>query len=87
MSEQNEVFCRLEAPLGRLTLNRPSALHALNFNMCKLMIDALLAWRSDDSVKAIWIDHRPETRGFCAVAGEGTTDAPVRLLAGIFVNL
>lgn len=44
MSEQNEVFCRLEAPLGRLTLNRPSALHALNFNMCKLMIDALLAW-------------------------------------------
>ena len=66
MSEQNEVFCRLEAPLGRLTLNRPSALHALNFNMCKLMIDALLAWRSDDAVKAIWIDHQPETRGFCA---------------------
>ena len=66
ISEQDEVFCRLEGPLGRLTLNRPGALHSLNFNMCKLMIDALMAWREDDTVKAIWIDHQPETRGFCA---------------------
>ncbi len=63
---QDEVICRLEAPLGRLTLNRPGALHSLNYNMCALMIDALMAWRSDDTVKAIWIDHQPETRGFCA---------------------
>ena len=66
ISEQDEVFCRLNGPLGRLTLNRPGALHSLNFNMCKLMIDALMAWREDDTVKAIWIDHQPETRGFCA---------------------
>ena len=64
ISEQDEVFCRLDRPLGRLTLNRPGALHSLNFNMCKLMIDALMAWREDDTVKAIWIDHQPETRGF-----------------------
>ena len=66
ISGQDEVFCRIEGPLGRLTLNRPSALHSLNFNMCKLMIDALMAWRSNDTVKAVWIDHQPETRGFCA---------------------
>ena len=61
-----EVLCRIEGNLGCLTLNRPDALHALNQNMCRLMVDALLAWRQDDAVQAIWIDHAPGTRGFCA---------------------
>jgi enoyl-CoA hydratase len=34
--------------------------------MCRNMIQALLAWRGDDSVRAILIDHAPGTRGFCA---------------------
>jgi enoyl-CoA hydratase len=34
--------------------------------MCRNIIQALLAWRDDDSVRAILIDHAPGTRGFCA---------------------
>ncbi len=52
--------------LATLTLNRPDALHALNTHMCRNMIQALLAWRDDASVKAVLIEHAPGTRGFCA---------------------
>jgi len=60
-----EVIARVEGQVGRLTLNRPSALHALNTNMCEIMIEALLAWRDDPAVILILIDHSGE-RGFCA---------------------
>ncbi|MEO8927297.1 MAG: enoyl-CoA hydratase/isomerase family protein [Caulobacteraceae bacterium] len=75
-----EVFVRIEGAVGRLTLNRPQALGALTTTMCRLMIDALLAWREDGAVEAVLIDHAGE-RGFCAggdiraladsVAGDG----------------
>ena len=60
-----EVLARVEGGVGRITLNRPAALHALTINMCRLMTEALLAWRADEGVKAILIDHAGE-RGFCA---------------------
>jgi enoyl-CoA hydratase len=53
------------APAARLRLNRPGAIHALNLGMCEAMIDALLAWRDDDAVQAVLIDHA-HGRGFCA---------------------
>jgi enoyl-CoA hydratase len=59
------VITRVENGWGRLTLNRPKALHALNTQMCRLMTDALLAWRADPAVKAVLLDHAGE-RGFCA---------------------
>jgi enoyl-CoA hydratase/carnithine racemase len=59
------VLARVENGLGRLTLNRPKALHALNTDMCLLMTQALLAWRDDPAVRAVMIDHAGE-RGFCA---------------------
>jgi enoyl-CoA hydratase len=65
MSEAPEVFTRLEGAVGRITLNRPQALHALTTNMCRLMTDALLAWRTDPAVKLVLIDHAGD-RGFCA---------------------
>jgi enoyl-CoA hydratase len=75
-----EVIVRMEGAVGRLTLNRPQALGALTTNMCRLMIDALLAWRDDRRIEAVLIDHAGE-RGFCAggdiraladsVAGDG----------------
>ena len=75
-----EVIVAVEGAVGRLTLNRPQALGALTTNMCALMIEALLAWRADDRVRAVLIDHAGE-RGFCAggdiraladsVAGDG----------------
>ncbi|MET0182358.1 MAG: enoyl-CoA hydratase/isomerase family protein [Caulobacterales bacterium] len=60
-----DIVSSVESGVGRLTLNRPAALHALTHDMCAAMIDALLAWRADPSVKIILIDHAGE-RGFCA---------------------
>jgi enoyl-CoA hydratase len=60
-----DVIAAIENGVGRLTLNRPSALHALNTGMCEIMIEALLAWRDDAAVEAVLIDHSGE-RGFCA---------------------
>jgi enoyl-CoA hydratase len=65
MTTDPEVLTRIEGRVGRITLNRPSALHALTTNMCRLMTDALLAWRDDPSVALVMFDHSGE-RGFCA---------------------
>jgi enoyl-CoA hydratase len=65
MSEALEVITRVEGAVGRITLNRPQALHALNTNMIGLMTDALLAWRADPRIELVMIDHAGE-RGFCA---------------------
>ena len=51
--------------LARLSLNRPAALHALTTEMCRLMTEALLAWRDDPTIASVLIDHA-EGRGFCA---------------------
>ena len=60
-----DVLTRIEGSVARITLNRPKALHALNTAMCKAMIEALVAWRFDPTVRLIMIDHSGE-RGFCA---------------------
>ena len=79
MSEA-EVITRIEGSVGRITLNRPRALHALNLGMCEAMTAALLAWRDDPAVISVLIDHAGE-RGFCAggdirmIAESGATDA------------
>ena len=65
MSEDAEVLIRVEGRVGRITLNRPQALHALTTAMCKEMIRALTAWRDDPAVELVLIDHSGE-RGFCA---------------------
>jgi len=80
MTSEPEILTRVESGVGRITLNRPKALHALNRAMCETMIEALLAWREDDAVKSVLIDHAGE-RGFCAggdirmIAGSGAGDA------------
>ncbi|MGZ9100333.1 MAG: enoyl-CoA hydratase/isomerase family protein, partial [Brevundimonas sp.] len=53
---------------------------ALNRAMCEAMTEALLAWRADEAVKSVLIDHAGE-RGFCAggdirmIAESGAGDA------------
>ena len=64
MSEP-EVIVRVEGAVGRLTLNRPQALHALNTAMCQAMVEALLAWQADPGVRLVLLDHAGD-RGFCA---------------------
>ncbi len=61
----DEVLVRIEGKVGRLTLNRPQALHALTTNMCRILTDALLAWKDDPAVDLVLVDHSGE-RGFCA---------------------
>ena len=63
--QKEEVLVRQEGSVGRLTLNRPQALHALTEAMCATMTRALLAWREDPAVVLVMIDHAGE-RGFCA---------------------
>jgi enoyl-CoA hydratase len=60
-----EVIARVEGRVGRLTLNRPKALHALTTPMCLALSAALLAWREDPAVELVLLDHAGE-RGFCA---------------------
>ena len=70
----------VDGQVGRITLNRPQALHALTHDMCELMFDALLTWAHDHRIKAVMIDHAKDSRGFCAggdirmIAQSGRTD-------------
>jgi enoyl-CoA hydratase len=74
------VIAEIDGHLGRLTLNRPSALHALNLDMVNIMTEALLAWRKDPAVTVVLLDHSGP-RGFCAggdiamLAASGASDS------------
>jgi enoyl-CoA hydratase len=61
-----DVLIRQQGGLGRITLTRPAALHALNTPMCAAILNAVNAWAADPSVHLLWIDHQEGTRGFCA---------------------
>lgn len=82
MSDPNAdlVLTAMEGGLGRLTLNRPAALHALNLQMVEILLAKLVAWRDDDDIKVIMLDHIGP-RGFCAggdiamLAASGASDS------------
>ena len=61
----DDVLIHVEQNVGRIRLNRPKAIHALTTQMCEVMSEALLKWRSDANVECVVIDHA-EGRGFCA---------------------
>jgi enoyl-CoA hydratase/carnithine racemase len=60
-----DLIVTVDGPVGRIRLNRPRAIHALTTAMCAGVLEALEAWRADDAVRCIVIDHA-EGRGFCA---------------------
>ncbi len=60
------VIIAQDGAIGRITLNRPQALHALNQQMCEQIRTALVGWRDDDGVAVVLVDHGEGTRGFCA---------------------
>lgn len=60
-----DIATRIEGHAGIISLNRPSALHALTLDMVHAMTDVLVKWQTSKKVKCIIIDHA-EGRGFCA---------------------
>jgi enoyl-CoA hydratase len=59
------VLDRVEGHVGRLSLNRPRAIHALDLDMVLKMTASLIEWLHLDEVEAVLIDHE-DGRGFCA---------------------
>jgi enoyl-CoA hydratase len=60
-----EVIVSSDGGCGHVTLNRPKAINALSFDMCRTIIAALQSWEFDPEIAAIIIDHS-DGRGFCA---------------------
>lgn len=59
------VLVRTEGSLGRISLNRPKAINALDFDMIGRIAAALDAWRDDTDIDIVLIDGEGE-RGLCA---------------------
>jgi enoyl-CoA hydratase len=59
------VLVRANGGLGRLTLNRPRAINALDLDMIHLLHAALDAWEHDTEVDIVLLDGSGE-RGLCA---------------------
>ncbi|KJS35067.1 MAG: enoyl-CoA hydratase [Hyphomonas sp. BRH_c22] len=64
MTEDVRITARKR--LGRITLTRPAALHALNAPMCESILSALERWAGDPTIHLVMIEHEEGTRGFCA---------------------
>lgn len=61
----SDVLIRVAGRAGRITLNRPKALNALTWEMCRAIEAALDAWAADPTVALVVIDGAGE-RAFCA---------------------
>nr|WP_232528543.1 enoyl-CoA hydratase/isomerase family protein [Microbacterium sp. MAH-37] len=63
--EASRVLVRTEYSLGRITLNRPEAINALDLGMVRQVLAALNAWRDDTDIQTVLIDGAGD-RGLCA---------------------
>jgi enoyl-CoA hydratase len=61
----SDILTRIEGHAGIISLNRPSAIHALTLDMVHAMTEALVNWQKIRKVQCVIIDHA-EGRGFCA---------------------
>ncbi len=59
------VLTRREGRIGRITLNRPRVLNALDLPMIRAVAGALDEWRDDPAVHAVVVDGAGG-RAFCA---------------------
>ncbi|WP_040167136.1 enoyl-CoA hydratase/isomerase family protein [Microbacterium gorillae] len=63
--QEPSVLVHRQGGLGRLTLNRPRALNALDLDMVRALAATLRAWVDDPDVATVLIDGAGE-RGLCA---------------------
>jgi enoyl-CoA hydratase len=61
----SDIIARIEGAAGRITLNRPKALNALNHDMVRAITAVLNRWRDDERIKHVVVDGAGE-RAFCA---------------------
>ena len=54
--QEPEVLAEVVDGVGRLTLNRPKAINALNHGMVRIMAEKLLEWSVDDTITAVVVD-------------------------------
>lgn len=59
------VLTRIEGAIGRITLNRPRVINAIDAGMVSTIGDALERWRDDDRVAAVLLDGAGD-RGLCS---------------------
>jgi enoyl-CoA hydratase len=64
MDSKPGVSAARDRRIGRLTLDRPKALNALDLPMIRFMQQTLDRWREDDAVEAVVVEG--EGRAFCA---------------------
>jgi enoyl-CoA hydratase len=62
---QEPLLVWREGPVGRIELNRPRALNALNFPMVELFIKTLRDWQDDPAVQTVVVTGAG-SRGLCA---------------------
>ncbi|MGQ0559067.1 MAG: enoyl-CoA hydratase/isomerase family protein [Sphingosinicella sp.] len=60
-----KVIAEVDGRAGRLRLNRPQTIHALDLDMILAMTAALIEWLHEPKVECVLIDHA-QGRGFCA---------------------
>ena len=73
----SRVLVRTEGALGRLTLDRPEAINALDIGMIEILTETLNRWREDTDVQIVLIDGAGE-RGL----GPGQPGGARRRVAG-----
>ncbi|MDT0594435.1 enoyl-CoA hydratase/isomerase family protein [Glaciecola petra] len=61
----SKLETRANANIGRIQLNKPSSLNALDLKMVKAILEQLQAWQHDNSIAAVFIDSCLE-KAFCA---------------------
>ncbi len=88
-----DILPQREAGLGRIPLNRASAPHALNVDMCLGMIEALQDWIHDGDLVSALTDHAGVS-GSCAgdvwrlaESGRGDAKRPTALVDGCILGV
>ncbi len=61
----DEILFETAGDFGVITLNRPEALNALNWNMCKAMRSKLIEWERSPAIRAVLVKGAGE-KAFCA---------------------
>lgn len=71
MTSSHEVIAEVRGRVGLITLNRPSALNALNLSMIRALTAHLLAWRDDPQVQAVAMRGSNKAGSFGAFCAGG----------------